>query len=95
MDKEVIANLKNKGWQCYNFEDPIKEGEYITVEAKKGLRNIKVALLYSCATSREIYLALESTCDYILFQSASYKIKEFTQGITKVVQPLSAWLVPD
>lgn len=95
MDKEIITNLKNKGWQCYNFEDPIKEGEYITVEAKKGQRNIKVALLYSCATSRETYLALESTCDYILFQSASYSIKEFTHGLTKEVQPLSAWLVPD
>lgn len=95
MDKEIIANLKNKGWQCYNFEDPIKEGEYITVEAKKDQRNIKVALLYSCATSRDTYLALESTCDYILFQSASYRIKEFTQGLIKEVQPLSAWLIPD
>lgn len=95
MNKEVITNLKNKGWQCYNFEAPIKEGEYITVEAKKDQRNIKVALLYSCATSRETYLALESTCDYILFLSASYRIKKFTQGIIKEVQPLSAWLVPD
>lgn len=95
MDKEIIANLKNKGWQCYNFEDPIKDGEYITVEARKDQRKIKVALLYSCATSRDTYMKLESTCDYILFQSASYRIKEFTEGLIKEVLPLSAWIVPD
>lgn len=95
MDKEIISNLKHKGWQCYNFEDPKKEGEYITIEARKNQRHLKIALLYSCATSREIYMKLDSTCDYILFQSAAYRIKEFTQGLTKEVQPLSAWIAPD
>ena len=95
MDKEIITNLKNKGWQCYNFEDPVEDGEYITIEARKDQRKIKIALLYSCATSRETYMELESTCDYILFQSTSYKIKEFTRGLVKEVQPLSAWIVPD
>ncbi|MCL9669381.1 hypothetical protein L2C91_13500 [Rosenbergiella epipactidis] len=95
MDKDIIENLKNKGWQCYNFEDPVKEGEYITVDAKKDMRSIKVALLYTCVTSREIYLALQNTCDFILFQGASYRINEFTHGLIKEVQPLSAWLAPD
>ncbi|GGP44760.1 MAG: hypothetical protein WBG74_05190 [Shewanella sp.] len=76
MNLEIIPNLRDKGWQCHSFTDPVKEGEYITVKASKGDREIKISLLYTCATGNDIYKELDKSCDFILYQGAYYTPRE-------------------
>ena len=94
MNDEIVKRLRDNGWQCHSFEEPIKVGEYITVEAFKKDKNIKVALLYCCDTNNEIYKKLEQTCDYILYLGPPYHQDSFAQGVKKYVGPLNAWLTP-
>ncbi|EIJ0947503.1 hypothetical protein LH710_003397 [Vibrio vulnificus] len=95
MNTEIIPRLRDKGWQCHSFTDPIKEGEYTSVNATKGNHNIKIALLYTCATSNSIYKELDKTCDYILYQGSYYKQDSYAYGVEAKVLPLSAWIAPD
>lgn len=95
MNNIIIPQLKRKGWQCHNFGDPIKDGEYITVEAVKNGRNIKIALVYSFAISSEIYSRFNETFDFILCQGASYRANEFTSHLKCQALPLNAWIAPE
>lgn len=95
MDKIIIPQLRNKGWQCHNIGDPVKDGEYITLEAEKNERNIKIALVYSFAISPQIYSRFNSTYDFVLCQGASYRVNEFTSHLQCQALPLSAWIAPD
>ena len=94
MNDEIVKKLRDNGWQCHYFGQPIKSGEYITVQASKNGQNIGIALLYSCATNNEIYKELEKTCDYILYQGAPYRQSSYAWGVKKHVGPLNAWLPP-
>lgn len=93
MDEKIVKSLRDHGWQCNNFIDPIKDGEYITVNASKDGKVIKIALLYSCASSRELYAKLNKDCDVIIFHGAAYRMKEYT-GMIDNVYPLNAWITP-
>ena len=95
MNEDIIKRLRNNGWQCYSFSEPEKEGEYITIQAFKKEKNIKIALLYCCDTCNKIYKELEKTCDYILYLGPPYKQYSYAQGVKKHVGPLNAWLVPN
>jgi hypothetical protein len=95
MNDEIVKKLRDNGWQCDCFGEPIKSGEYITVQASKNGKNISIALLYSCATDNRIYKELEKTCDYILYQGASYRQSSYAHVVKKHVGPLNAWLVPN
>ena len=94
MNDEIVKKLRDNGWQCHSFGQPIKSGEYITVQASKDGKNIGIALLYSCATDNAVYKELEKTCDYILYQGAPYLQSSYAHGVKKHVGPLNAWLVP-
>ncbi|OAJ33733.1 hypothetical protein [Piscirickettsia salmonis] len=95
MNDKVIPRLREKGWQCHSFTDAIKKGEYITVNASKGNHEIKVALLYTCATGNDIYKELDKSCDFILYQGPYYRQESYTFGITARVLPLNAWIAPN
>ncbi|MBO7928018.1 hypothetical protein J5X91_17395 [Pseudoalteromonas sp. K222D] len=95
MNDEIIPRLRKKSWQCHSFIDPIKEGEHITVNASKGNREIKVALLYTCATGNDIYKKLDKSCNFILYQGAHYHQDSYALGTTASVLPLNAWIAPD
>ncbi|AZG33801.1 hypothetical protein [Shewanella psychromarinicola] len=95
MNLEIIPNLRDKGWQCHSFTDPVKEGEYITVKASKGDREIKISLLYTCATGNDIYKELVKSCDFILYQGAYYHQESYAFGVMASVLPLNAWITPD
>lgn len=95
MNDEIVKKLRDNGWQCHFFGQPIKSGEYITVQASKDSKNIGIALLYSCATDNAVYKELEKTCDYILYQGAPYHQSSYAHGVKKHVGPLNAWLTPN
>ena len=94
MNNEVVVKLRKNNWDCYLISDPIKDGEYITVEAKKEGVFIKVALLYSCSSSNKLYKYLSESFDYILYQGSFYKQKDYTYNVDTIIRPLNAWLVP-
>lgn len=94
MDQEVVRSLRDNGWDCYFISEPIKDGEYITVTAQKDSKEIKVALLFSCASSRSLYKKLDETYQYIIYQGEQYKQSSFAHGIKAQVRPLSAWIAP-
>jgi hypothetical protein len=95
MNNEVVERLRNNNWDCHIISDPIKDGEYITVEAKKEGNIVKVALLYSCATSNKLYKYLAEGFDYILYQGASYKQESYAYNVDAIIRPLNAWLAPE
>lgn len=95
MNDEIVKRLRDNGWQCHSFGQPVKSGGYITVRASKLGKEIGIALLYSCATDNKVYKELEVTNDYILYQGAPYQQESFAYGIYKYVGPLNAWLAPD
>ncbi len=94
MNNEVVTRLRHNNWDCHIISDPIKDGEYITVEAKKEDSFTKVALLYSCASSNKLYKYLAESFDYILYQDASYKQESYTYNVDAIIRPLNAWLAP-
>jgi hypothetical protein len=77
MNNEIVKKLRNNNWDCHIISDPIKDGEYITVEAKKEGAFLKVALLYSCASSNKLNKYLAESFDYILYQGASFKQESY------------------
>lgn len=97
MNDEIILVLKNSGWQCFNFSDPVKEGDYITVAASKNKTIIKIALLFSCATDNKIYKELEKdSYDFILYMGAFHTQNSYAYGVSKSkVLPLNAWIIPN
>lgn len=90
---ELVEKLRDKAWHCI-IQDPVKDGEFIRVDAYKNDSILKIGLLYSCATSNNIYRRLEEDCDFILYLGAPYKQKQYAYGINKYVGPLQAWLIP-
>lgn len=94
MNEEVIKRLRDAGWQCEAFSDPVKDGEYITVRAKKSGQSLKIALLYSCATGNDIYKILDKTCEYILYCGAYYKQDSYAYEVNAKVMPVNAWVIP-
>ena len=95
MNDEIVKMLRDNGWQCHSFGQPIKQGEYITVRASKNGKDIGIALLYCCATDNLIYKELEITCDYILYQGAPYHQSSYAYGVKSDVGSLNAWLAPE
>ncbi|WP_206012137.1 hypothetical protein [Pseudoalteromonas sp. Z1A8] len=95
MNSEIIPRLRDNGWQCHSFIDPVQDGEYISVEATRGSKNKKIALLYSCATSNSVYKELDKSCDIILYQGSYYKQDSYAYGVNAEISPLSAWLAPN
>ncbi len=94
MDSIVVVQLREKGWDCHKISDPIKEGEYIIVEAMKQGRSVKVALIYSCASDRGVYQSLDKECDYILYQGETFHLDDFAGHTTAIVRSLNAWIAP-
>lgn len=95
MNDQIISSLRNKGWQCHSFGDPVKLGAYITVNASKEDREIKVALLYTCATGNKIYKELDKFCDFILYLGPHSHQESYAFGVQAKVLPVKAWIPPD
>ncbi|WP_222435142.1 hypothetical protein, partial [Klebsiella pneumoniae] len=94
-NNEIIPKLRDKGWHCQEIGDPEKDGEFITVEANKNGKNIKIALVYSFAISSDVYARFNDSCDYVLCQGSSYRVKEFTSQLKCQALPLNAWIAPE
>ena len=57
-------------------------------------QTLRVALLYSCATSNQIYKQLASESDVILYRGAPYHQSQYAYGLNIHVGPVAGWLPP-
>ncbi|MEQ8391413.1 MAG: hypothetical protein RIB30_10505 [Thalassospira sp.] len=90
---DLVRPLRNAGWNV-NVNEPDDDALYMTVEAFSGEKCFCVALLYSCATSNEIYRELEKKCAVILYRGAPYHQDSYAHGIGAYVGPILGWQPP-
>ena len=95
MNNEVVIRLRDNNWDCYDISAPVQDGEFISLQAKKNNNVIKVALLFSCASSNDLYKSLAEDHDYILYQGAPYYQDEYARGADAIIRPLNAWIAPE
>ncbi|MBF7686196.1 hypothetical protein I2F17_10225 [Acinetobacter sp. B10A] len=95
MNDTLLKRLAYKNWIIFDFGEPSVNGEYITVKARKNHQTIGIALLYSCASSNNMYKELATYNDFILYQGYPYNQDDYAYDINCYVGPLNAWLPPN
>lgn len=90
---ELVRPLRDAGWSVHVTE-PDDQALYVIATATSIENRLAVALLYSCATSNDLYRELAKTVDVILYRGAPYEQSSFAAGITLHVGPVAGWLPP-
>ncbi|SFJ70287.1 hypothetical protein SAMN05216304_11235 [Bosea sp. OK403] len=91
--KDLVRPLRDAGWSV-KVSDPEATGLYMTVVATADGQSLGAALLYSCATSNDIYRQLAETCSVILYRGAPYHEDQYAYGITAHVGSITGWQPP-
>jgi len=91
--KDLVRPLRDAGWNV-QVTEPDEEALFVVATATCADRRLSVALLYSCATSNEIYRELASKSDVILYRGAPYQQSSFAHGVTVHVGPVAGWQPP-
>jgi hypothetical protein len=91
--KDLVRPLRDAGWSVI-VSEPESTGLFMTVVARAGDQTLSVALLYSCATSKETYRDLAKTCAAILYRGAPYHQDSYAYGISVHVGPVTGWQPP-
>lgn len=90
---DLVRPLRDAGWSV-QVTEPDEEALFVIATATSGDSRLSAALLYSCATSNELYRELASKADFILYRGAPYKQSSFAHGITVPVGPVAGWQPP-
>jgi hypothetical protein len=91
--KDLVRPLRDAGWSI-DVGEPDEDGLYLTVIATCSGERLGVALLYSCATSNEIYRKLAETSDVILYRGVPYHQSQYADGLKIHVGPVTGWQPP-
>lgn len=91
--KDLVRPLRDAGWSVAVGE-PDERALSIRVIATAEGQTLRVALLYSCATSNEIYKRIASESDVILYRGAPYHQSQYAYGLSIHVGPVTGWLPP-
>lgn len=91
--KDLVRPLRDAGWHVHVTE-PDEAALFVIATATSGDHCLSVALLYSCATSNDLYRDLATKVDVILYRGAPYKQSSFTSGISVHVGPVAGWQPP-
>lgn len=91
--KDLVRPLREAGWSVAVGE-PDEDGLYMTAVATAEGAQLRVALLFSCATDNQIYRKLAESCDAILYREAPYHQDQFAYGVTVHVGPVAGWHPP-
>ncbi len=91
--KDLVRPLRNAGWSV-EVSDPEATGLYMTVVAAAEGQSFGVALLFSCATSNDIYRKLAETCSAILYRGAPHHQNQYAYRIPAHVGPVAGWQPP-
>ena len=90
---DLVRPLREAGWSV-QVGEPSDEALYMRVNASQGDNQLKLALLYSCATANSIYRELDQDCDAVLYRGAPYKQDSYAYGIEAYVGPVLGWQPP-
>jgi hypothetical protein len=90
---DLVRPLRDAGWSVMVTE-PDTAALFVIAIATTPERRLAVALLYSCATSNDLYRELASKVDVILYRGAPYQQDSFAAGIALHVGPVAGWLPP-
>lgn len=91
--KDLVRPLRDSGWSV-KVSEPDDRALYITVVASSGDEMLNVALLYSCATSNQLYRELAKTNSVILYRGAPYHQDQYAYGISGHIGPVTGWQPP-
>lgn len=91
--KDLVRPLRDAGWSV-EVGEPDEQALQMRVVARSGEMELRVALLFSCATDHKIYQELAQDCNAILYLDSPYNQKAFAYGIDVHVGPVAAWQPP-
>ena len=91
--KDLVRPLRDVGWDV-QVTEPDEAALFVIATATSGDSRLSVALLYSCASSNELYRELANKTDVILYRGSPYKQSSFTSGVAVHVGPVAGWQPP-
>lgn len=91
--KDLVRPLRDAGWNV-QVTEPDEDAFFVVATATSANSRLSVALLYSCATSNELYRELASKTDAILYRGSPYQQASFARGVTVHVGPVAGWQPP-
>lgn len=91
--KDLVRPLRDAGWNV-QVTEPDDEALFVIATATSANSRLSVALLYSCATSNEIYRELAGRTDAILYRGSPYQQSSFARGVTVHIGPVAGWQPP-
>jgi hypothetical protein len=91
--KDLVRPLGEAGWNV-QVTEPDEEALFVVATATSAGSRFSVALLYTCATSNEIYRELAGKVDAILYRGSPYQQSSFARGVTIHVGPVAGWRPP-
>lgn len=91
--KDLVRPLRDAGWSV-EVTEPDDEALFVIATAISANSRLLIALLYSCATSNEIYQELACKADAILYRGSPYQQSSFARGVIVHVGPVAGWQPP-
>lgn len=88
--KDLVRPLRDAGWSV-DVSEPDARALFMKVLAKSGGAELRVVLLYSCATDNKLYRELAQQADAILYLGPPYKQNQYAYGLDIHVGPVAAW----
>ncbi|RDS80869.1 hypothetical protein DWU98_13075 [Dyella monticola] len=90
---DLVRPLRNAGWSV-EVGEPNDEALYVKVVASCGEEQLRVVLLYSCATDNKLYRELAQEADAILYVGSPLSQHQFAHGVEVHVGPVAGWQPP-
>ncbi|WP_278389096.1 hypothetical protein [Pseudomonas oryzihabitans] len=89
---DLVRPMREAGWNVEVQDD--ESDLYLIVIGKCRGEELRVALLYSCATDNDLYQSFAKECHAILYRGGPYKQDQFARGVKVHVGPVAGWRPP-
>ncbi|MEN2472533.1 YaaC family protein [Burkholderia sp. GS2Y] len=87
VEQVILQPFQSHGWTA----EITQEHDYqssLEVVASKGVKTVRIAVLYSAATDNAFYKSLEQRVQHIFFNGQSNMLDSFARGVSVPVEPL-------
>jgi hypothetical protein len=85
--RNMLDKLVGHGWEASIVRE-VAAGEYVIVKASRGGAERSAAVLYSSATSNNVYKQLAGEVSVIFFNGQPYMVESFAMGVSIPVKPI-------
>lgn len=90
---DLVRPLRDAGWDV-QVTEPDEAALFVITTAISGDSRLLVALLYSCASSNDLYRDLAEKVDVILYRGSPYSESSYASGVNIHVGPVAGWQPP-